>query len=48
MASKGMETITFAGADREKWLVAAKKEGWAEVIERSPKHGANLMQLFTK
>ncbi len=48
MASEGMETITFEGADREKWLSAAKKTGWDEVLERSPEHGAKLMKLFTK
>ena len=47
-ASKGMKTITFEGADREKWLAAARKEGWAEVLERSPTHGPKLMKLFTK
>ncbi|MBC8260150.1 MAG: TRAP transporter substrate-binding protein DctP [SAR324 cluster bacterium] len=48
LASKGMETITFEGTDREKWLSSAVKEGWAEVIERSPKHGLALKELFTK
>ncbi len=48
MASKGMETITFEGADRKTWLEAATTEGWAEVIERSPTHGPALKKLFTK
>lgn len=47
-ASKGMKVITFTGADREKWLTTAKKAGWDEVLERSPKHGPELMKLFTK
>ena len=47
-ASKGMKTITFEGADREKWEAAARKEGWAEVLKRSPVHGPKLMKLFTK
>ena len=47
-ASKGMKTITFEGADREKWETAAREEGWAEVLERSPVHGPKLMKLFTK
>ncbi len=48
MASEGMETITFSGADRSKWLNAAAKEGWAEVIEKSPVHGPALKKLFSK
>jgi TRAP-type C4-dicarboxylate transport system substrate-binding protein len=48
MASEGMETITFKGADRAKWLSAASTAGWAEVIERSPEHGPALKKLFTK
>jgi len=36
MAEGGMKTITFEGADRAKWLAAAKKTGWDEVLERSP------------
>ncbi|MEE2716928.1 MAG: TRAP transporter substrate-binding protein DctP [SAR324 cluster bacterium] len=48
MASEGMETITFTGADREKWLNAAASAGWGEVIERSPEHGPALKKLFSK
>jgi len=48
MASEGMETITFTGADRAKWLKVATDAGWAEVIERSPKNGPALRKLFTK
>ena len=48
MASEGMKTITFEGADRKKWLSAAENEGWNEVLKRSPKHGAALKKLFTK
>lgn len=47
-ASQGMETITFTGEDAEKWLAAAKKAGWDEVLERSPEHGQKLKPLFTK
>ena len=47
MAGKGMKVITFEGADREKWLETARRIGWGEVLERSPKHGANLKKLFT-
>ena len=48
MASEGMKTITLEGADRAKWLAAASKAGWDEVLERSPEHGPALMKLFTK
>jgi TRAP-type C4-dicarboxylate transport system substrate-binding protein len=47
-ASKGLKAIVFKGEDRKKWLAAAKKAGWDEVIERSPKHGPALKKLFTK
>ncbi len=48
MASEGMQTITFTGADRDKWLQTAKDVGWGEVIERSPEHGPKLRALFSK
>jgi TRAP-type C4-dicarboxylate transport system substrate-binding protein len=47
-ASKGMKTITFTGADRDKWVRAASIAGWEQVISRSSAHGANLKALFTK
>jgi TRAP-type C4-dicarboxylate transport system substrate-binding protein len=42
----GMEIIEFTGAARKKWLDAANNEAWKEVIQRSPKHGKNLENLF--
>ena len=47
-AKDGLQAITFTGATREKWLAAANEAGWAEVLARSPKHGAALKKLFTK
>ena len=43
-----MKTIEFKGSDRQKWVHAASEAGWAEVIERSPKHGPALKKLFTR
>ena len=48
LASEGMEFITMEGADRAKWVAAASDAGWAEVLERSPEHGAALKKLFSK
>ncbi len=47
-AKQGLQTIVFTGADRAKWLNAAKTAGWAQVLKRSPKRGAKLKALFTK
>lgn len=48
MASKGMGTIKFTGAEAEFWSKTAKDEAWKEVIGRSPDHGPKLMKLFAK
>ncbi len=47
-AAEGLSAITFSEDDTAKWLVAARKAGWDEVLERSPEHGPKLMELFTK
>ena len=47
-AKQGLTAITFSKSDTEKWLNAARKAGWGEVLERSEKHGAKLQELFTK
>jgi TRAP-type C4-dicarboxylate transport system substrate-binding protein len=47
-AKEGLQAITFNSADTAKWSAAADKEGWDEVLARSPKHGAALKKLFTK
>jgi TRAP-type C4-dicarboxylate transport system substrate-binding protein len=48
MAGKGMKVIKFTGADAEKWTRAAKDTGWAQLIERSPKHGPVLQRMMRK
>ena len=48
MASEGLKTITFTGAEGEKWIKTANDAAWAQVIERSPEHGPKLRALFTK
>lgn len=47
-ADNGMQTIAFEGAQRDAWVNAAVEEGWKEVLERSPEHGAKLKALFSK
>ena len=47
-ASKGMETITFTGADQEKWSKSASDAGWAQAFERTPEHAAELRKLLSK
>ena len=47
-AAEGLSAITFSEEDTAKWLAAARKAGWDEVLERSPEHGPKLMELFTK
>ena len=47
-AAEGLKAITFTGADREKWLTAAREAGWKEVLDRSPEVGAKLKALFSK
>ena len=47
-AEKGIEILSFAGADREKWLKTAFDAGWKEVLDRSPEHGPKLKSLFTR
>ncbi len=46
-AAEGLTAIIFTGANAEKWSKAAKDAAWGEVLERSPEHGAKLMELFT-
>lgn len=45
-AKAGMTDINFKGADAKNWVNAAYGAAWKEVLERSPKHGAALKNLF--
>jgi len=47
-AKDGIETITFTGGDRTKWLKAAREAGWANIVKRSPMHGPKLRELYSK
>lgn len=47
-AKNGIKTIKFSGADRQKWVTAAREAGWANIIKRSPEHGPKLRELFAK
>ncbi|WP_161784963.1 TRAP transporter substrate-binding protein DctP [Hoeflea sp. BAL378] len=48
MAENGMKTITFEGADAEKWLAVAKDSAWAEFLQENPETGPKLKELFSK
>lgn len=47
-ADAGIKTIALQGAEREKWLAAARKAGWDQVKKLSPEHGDKLQQLLAK
>jgi len=46
MKGKGMKPINFTEAGTKKWSKAALTSGWADVMKKSPKHGAALQKLF--
>ncbi len=46
MAGEGMKTVAFTGAEGEKWSKTAQDAAWAQVLKRSPEHGAKLRKLF--
>ncbi|MBL4890277.1 MAG: TRAP transporter substrate-binding protein DctP [Rhizobiaceae bacterium] len=48
MSSKGLDAITFTGADAEKWLKTASDAGWAQVFKRTPEHAEELRKLLSK
>lgn len=47
-AEAGIKTITFQGAELDKWLATARKAGWDQVKKLSPEHGDKLQQLLAK
>jgi len=46
MASKGVKPIKFSAEGAQKWSKAALDTAWADVLKKSPKHGAALRKLF--
>ena len=48
LKKKGLQPITFHGAEREKWLKTADDAAWQEVLDNSPTHGPKLRKLFTR
>ncbi len=47
-AEAGIKTITFEGADREKWLQVAREAGWKQVEAQAPVEGKKLRELLTR
>ena len=47
-AEAGIETITFSGADGEKYLQQAYDSGWEEIIKVNPETGPKLKELMSK
>lgn len=47
-ADKGIETITFDGADGEAYVKQAYETGWAEFIKANPETGPKLKELLSK
>jgi TRAP-type C4-dicarboxylate transport system substrate-binding protein len=47
-AEAGIKTITFKGADREKWLKTAYDSAWAYVKKVAPQNADKLRELLTK
>lgn len=45
---KGIEAIELTGAEREKWLRAAREAGWAGVVKLSPEHGPKLREFMAR
>lgn len=48
MKGKGMKPIVFDAAGTKKWSQAALDSGWADVMKKSPKHGAVLRKMFSE
>ena len=47
-AEKGIETITFSGAEGEAYVKQAYETGWAEFIKANPETGPKLKELLSK
>ncbi len=47
-ADAGMTVITLTGAERDKWIGAARKAGWEQVERLAPANAKRLEELLTK
>jgi TRAP-type C4-dicarboxylate transport system substrate-binding protein len=47
-AKAGIQTITLAGADAEKWQKTASEAGWAAIRQVAPENADKLRALLTK
>lgn len=46
ITSKGVQVISFTGAEKEMYLEAAYASGWKEVLKKSPENGAKMKDLL--
>jgi len=47
-AKQGIQVITFAGSDGERYLGEAQRTAWEAIVAASPEHGPRLRELLTR